>query len=75
MEVRFIVLVFLFLFSLVSTIRVYAQEIPYADENYYSRKPTPIKLKKGWNEVLVKVPVGVLILASGMLLLNVCLAR
>lgn len=33
-------------------------EIPYADENYYSRIPTPIKLKKGWNEVLVKVPVG-----------------
>ena len=33
-------------------------EIPYADENYYFRKPTPVQLKKGWNEVLIKVPVG-----------------
>ncbi len=33
-------------------------EIPYADENYYFRKPMEVQLKQGWNEVLVKVPVG-----------------
>jgi len=33
-------------------------EIPYIDENYYSRPPTPVKLKKGWNEIVIKAPVG-----------------
>ena len=33
-------------------------EIPYIDENYYSRKPTVVHLKKGWNTILVKAPVG-----------------
>jgi hypothetical protein len=33
-------------------------EIPFSDENYSFRKPTKISLKKGWNEVLLKVPQG-----------------
>src|SRR5690606_711811 len=33
-------------------------EIPYIDENYYSRKPTIVHLKKGWNTILIKAPVG-----------------
>lgn len=28
----------------------------YIDENYHFREPTPIRLRKGWNEVLVKSP-------------------
>ena len=34
------------------------EEIPFEDENYFFRKPTKISLKKGWNEVLLKVPQG-----------------
>lgn len=33
-------------------------EIPFTDENYFFRQPTSIFLKKGWNEVLLKVPQG-----------------
>jgi hypothetical protein len=33
-------------------------EIPFTDENYFFRQPTAIFLKKGWNEVLLKVPQG-----------------
>ncbi len=33
------------------------EEIPFTDENYFFRKPHPIHLKKGWNEVLLKIPV------------------
>ena len=33
-------------------------EIPFTDENYFFRQPTTIFLKKGWNEVLLKVPQG-----------------
>lgn len=33
------------------------EEIPFTDENYFFRKPSPILLKKGWNEVLLKIPV------------------
>lgn len=32
------------------------EEIPFTDENYFFRKPTQILLKKGWNEVVMKVP-------------------
>lgn len=32
-------------------------ETPLTDEDYAYREPNPIKLKKGWNEVWVKVPV------------------
>ncbi len=31
-------------------------EEPYTNENFYSRTPTPISLKKGWNQVLIKSP-------------------
>ena len=34
------------------------EEIPFSDENYSFRKPTKIILKKGWNEILLKVPQG-----------------
>ncbi|MDP3180653.1 MAG: beta-N-acetylhexosaminidase, partial [Bacteroidota bacterium] len=34
------------------------EEIPFEDENYSFRKPAKISLKKGWNEVLLKVPQG-----------------
>lgn len=34
------------------------EEIPFLDENYYFREPTKISLKKGWNDVLLKVPQG-----------------
>lgn len=34
------------------------EEIPFEDENYFFRKPTKISLKKGWNEVLLKIPQG-----------------
>uniref|UniRef100_UPI0032171EA1 family 20 glycosylhydrolase n=1 Tax=uncultured Draconibacterium sp. TaxID=1573823 RepID=UPI0032171EA1 len=33
------------------------EEIPFSDENYFFRKPNSIQLKKGWNEVLLKIPV------------------
>ena len=33
-------------------------EIPFADEDYHYRKPTPIHLNKGWNTVLLKIPFG-----------------
>lgn len=31
-------------------------EIPFVDEDYFYRKPTKIRLNKGWNTVLLKVP-------------------
>ncbi len=33
-------------------------EIPFVDEDYYYRQPSKIKLKKGWNKFLLKVPHG-----------------
>jgi hypothetical protein len=33
-------------------------EIPFVDEDYYYREPTTIKLNKGWNKFLLKVPFG-----------------
>lgn len=35
-----------------------ALETPLIDESYSYREPTMIRLNKGWNEVLVKLPVG-----------------
>lgn len=32
-------------------------EIPLIDESYEYRMPTPVRLKKGWNQILVKAPV------------------
>jgi hypothetical protein len=39
-------------------LEVKSEKIPFTDENYFFRKPTTIFLKKGWNEVLLKVPQG-----------------
>ena len=33
-------------------------EIPYIDENYYFRAPREVHIKKGWNYLLLKAPVG-----------------
>ena len=33
-------------------------EIPLVDEGYEYREPTKIRLKKGWNDVLIKSPIG-----------------
>jgi len=33
-------------------------EIPLIDEGYEYRQPSKIQLKKGWNTVLVKLPIG-----------------
>ncbi|WP_290797309.1 family 20 glycosylhydrolase [Flavihumibacter sp. UBA7668] len=33
-------------------------ETPLTDEDYYYRQPSPIYFKKGWNDVLIKLPVG-----------------
>ncbi|MEI7421019.1 MAG: family 20 glycosylhydrolase [Prolixibacteraceae bacterium] len=35
-----------------------SEEIPFTDENYFFREPTKIILKKGWNQVLLKIPQG-----------------
>ncbi len=37
---------------------VKTDEIPFLDEDYFYREPTKIKLKKGWNKVLLKIPQG-----------------
>lgn len=34
-----------------------SDEIPFTDENYFFREPAKINLEKGWNEVLLKIPV------------------
>lgn len=34
-----------------------SDEVPFSDENYFFREPSKIRLKKGWNEVLLKIPV------------------
>lgn len=33
-------------------------EVPFVDEDYYYREPQTIKLQKGWNKFLLKVPFG-----------------
>jgi hypothetical protein len=33
-------------------------EQPLIDEGYEYRKPTIVPMKKGWNRILVKLPVG-----------------
>ena len=35
-----------------------SEEIPFQDEDYFYREPTSIQLKKGVNEVLLKIPQG-----------------
>lgn len=36
----------------------FSNEIPLTNENFEIRPPLPISLKKGWNKVLIKLPVG-----------------
>ena len=33
-------------------------ELPLTDEGYSFREPTKIQLKEGWNDILIKLPVG-----------------
>ncbi|MDX9729234.1 MAG: beta-N-acetylhexosaminidase, partial [Bacteroidales bacterium] len=33
-------------------------ETPYANENMWSRPPTTVSLRKGWNSLVIKLPVG-----------------
>ncbi len=35
-----------------------SNEIPLGNENMATRKPIPVQLHKGWNKVLLKLPVG-----------------
>ncbi len=37
---------------------VHTNEIPLANENFEVRKPIEVKLNKGWNKVLIKLPIG-----------------
>lgn len=33
------------------------EEVPFIDENYFFRQPQSIEFKKGWNAVLLKIPI------------------
>lgn len=35
-----------------------SNEVPLSNENMTNRPPLPIHLEKGWNKVLIKIPVG-----------------
>ncbi|MDO5570967.1 MAG: family 20 glycosylhydrolase [Bacteroidales bacterium] len=41
-----------------STHRVKSNETPLENENFVSREPIEVTLEKGWNKVLLKLPVG-----------------
>lgn len=41
-----------------NTHRQRSSEIPLGNENCVSRPPLPVKLHKGWNKLLLKLPVG-----------------
>lgn len=41
-----------------ATHRVKSNEIPLGNENCVARPPLPVHLAKGWNKVLLKLPVG-----------------
>lgn len=41
-----------------ATHRVKSNEIPLGNQNCVARKPTSIHLRKGWNKVFMKLPVG-----------------
>lgn len=41
-----------------ATHRVKDNEIPLGNENCVARPPLPVQLHKGWNKVLLKLPVG-----------------
>lgn len=41
-----------------ATHRVKSNETPLGNENFEARPPLPVLLEKGWNKVLLKLPVG-----------------
>lgn len=41
-----------------STHTVKSNEVPLTNENFEVRKPTSVQLNKGWNKVLIKLPIG-----------------
>lgn len=41
-----------------ATHRVKSNEVPLGNENCVGRPPLPVQLQKGWNKVLLKLPVG-----------------
>lgn len=41
-----------------ATHRVHSNEIPLGNENCVERPPIPVTLHRGWNKVLLKLPVG-----------------
>lgn len=38
--------------------RIRSNETPLGNENWTSRPPIPVRLRKGWNKLLLKLPVG-----------------
>ncbi|WP_346856317.1 family 20 glycosylhydrolase [uncultured Draconibacterium sp.] len=38
-------------------LKTQTEEIPFVDENYFFRQAQSIELKKGWNAVLLKIPI------------------
>lgn len=41
-----------------ATHRVKSNEVPLGNENFESRPPLSVELNKGWNKVLIKLPIG-----------------
>ncbi len=41
-----------------STHTIKSNEVPLTNENFEVRKPTSVQLNKGWNKVLIKLPIG-----------------
>lgn len=41
-----------------STHTVKSNEVPLTNENFEVRKPMSVQLNKGWNKVLIKLPIG-----------------
>ena len=37
---------------------ILSSEIPLGNENFAMRPPIPVTLKKGWNKILLKLPIG-----------------
>ena len=41
-----------------ATHRVKSNEVALGNENFMARPPIPVLLNKGWNKVLLKLPIG-----------------
>jgi hypothetical protein len=37
---------------------ILSNEIPLGNENFAVRPPIPVTLKKGWNKIVLKLPIG-----------------